>query len=191
MIKFIWAYIYFLLIKGNLGLYTEKWLLKGGNLMEMIDYSELIRGDRVRANTPPEINQAIDTEIAAMVRFYASKTDYEISKRIEELDMEWDIGRYIEVRASMISLVGLVLGLKKSRIWFTLPAIASTFMLQYAIQGWCPPLSILRRFGIRTRQEIDLEKYALKALRGDFDEISSTDKNKDRAKKAFNESKCV
>lgn len=140
--------------------------------MEVSNYSELIRGDRVRANTPPEINQAIDTEIAAMVRFYASKTDYEIGKRIEELDKEWDIGRIMEIRASTVSLIGIILGLKRSKIWLILPTIASTFLLQYAVQGWCPPVSILRRFGFRTRQEIDLEKYALKALRGDFDKIA-------------------
>ncbi|MCC4767203.1 hypothetical protein FXW07_11385 [Methanosarcina sp. DH1] len=140
--------------------------------MEVSNYSELIRGDRVRANTPPEINQAIDTEIAAMVRFYASKTDYEIGKRIEELDKEWDIGRIMEIRASTVSLIGIILGLKRSKIWLILPTMASTFLLMYAVQGWCPPVSILRRFGFRTRQEIDLEKYALKALRGDSEKIA-------------------
>jgi len=145
--------------------------------MEVSNYSELIRGDRVRTNTPPEINQAIDTEIAAMVRFYASKTDYEIGKRIEELDKEWDIGRIMEIRASTVSLIGIILGLKRSKIWLILPTIASTFLLQYAVRGWCPPVSILRRFGFRTRQEIDLEKYALKALRRDFDKIAPQESN--------------
>jgi hypothetical protein len=159
--------------------------------MEMSNYSELIRGDRVRANTPPEINQAIDTEIAAMVRFYASKTDYEIGRRIEELDNEWDIGRIVEARASTVSLIGVILGLKRSKIWFILPTIASTFLLQYAVRGWCPPVSILRRFGFRTRHEIDLEKYALKALRGDFDEISHKDNEINRAKGDITGSKSI
>ncbi|AKB53578.1 MULTISPECIES: DUF2892 domain-containing protein [Methanosarcina] len=145
--------------------------------MEVSNYSELIRGDRVRANTPPEINQAIDTEIAAMVRFYASKTDYEIGKRIEELDKEWDIGRIMEIRVSTVSLIGIILGLKRSKIWLILPTIASAFLLQYAVQGWCPPVSILRGLGFRTRQEIDLEKYALKTLRGDFDTIAPQESN--------------
>lgn len=157
--------------------------------MGMSNYSELIRGDRVRANTPPEINQAIDTEIAATVRFYASKTEYEIGKRIEELDNEWDIERLIEFRAAVISLIGVMLGLIRSRKWLLLPIIAATFLLQYAIQGWCPPVSILRRLGIRTRQEIDVEKYALKALRGDFDEISYQDSSIDHAKEAVSESR--
>jgi len=145
--------------------------------MEVSNYSELIRGDRVRANTPPEINQAIDTEIAAMVRFYASKTDYEIGKRIEELDKEWDIGRIMEIRASTVSLIGIILGLKRSKIWLILPTMASTFLLMYAVQGWCHPVSILRRFGFRTRQEIDLEKYALKALRRDSEKIAPQESN--------------
>jgi hypothetical protein len=32
---------------------------------------------------------------------------------------------------------------------------------------------ILRRKGVRTRREIDEEKYALKALRGDFSKLES------------------
>ena len=144
------------------------------------DFGELIRGDRVRANTSPNINEAIDREIAVTVRFYAGKTDYEISKRIEELDNEWDIGRHVEARAAVISMIGLVLGLNRGKKWFILPLIAATFLLQYAVQGWAPPIPVLRRFGIRTRQEIDVEKHALKALREDFDEISSQE-SKSRA----------
>lgn len=153
------------------------------------DFEELVRGDRVRARTSPKINEAIDREIAAMVRFYAGKTDYEISKRIEELDKEWDIGRHVETRAAVISMIGLVLGLKKSKKWFILPLIAATFLLQYAILGWAPPIPVLRRFGIRTKQEIDVEKYALKALRGDFDDISAQESREGRAAKAFSGSK--
>jgi hypothetical protein len=31
---------------------------------------------------------------------------------------------------------------------------------------------VFRRLGVRTRQEIEREKYALKALRGDFDGVA-------------------
>lgn len=157
----------------------------------MTDFRELVRGDRVRAKTPPKINEAIDREIAATVRFYAGKTDYEISKRIEELDKEWDIGRYIEFRAAVVSIIGLVLGLKKSKKWFILPLMAATFLLQYAIQGWALPILVLRRFCIRTKQEIAVEKYALKALRGDFDSVSAQESEIARAKEAINTSKSI
>jgi hypothetical protein len=45
------------------------------------------------------------------------------------------------------------------------------FLFQHAVQGWCPPVPLFRRLGVRTRKEIDAEKYALKAVRGDFDEL--------------------
>jgi hypothetical protein len=136
--------------------------------MGMSSYSEFVRGDRVRANTPPEINQAIDIEIAATVRFYASKTNYEINKKIKELDFEWDIERYLEANAAIFTFIGTVLGFKKSRKWFILPLVVSIFLFQHAVQGWCPPVSVFRRLGIRTRQEIEMEKYALKALSENF-----------------------
>lgn len=47
------------------------------------------------------------------------------------------------------------------------------FLLQHALQGWCPPVPVLRRLGFRTQTEIDEERYALKALRGDFRELVS------------------
>jgi hypothetical protein len=46
--------------------------------------------------------------------------------------------------------------------------IVASFLLQHAVQGWCPPVSIFRRLGVRTMREMDEERYALKALRGDF-----------------------
>jgi hypothetical protein len=44
-----------------------------------------------------------------------------------------------------------------------------SFLLLHAIEGWCPPLPILRGLGIRTREEIARERYA---LAGDFAGIS-------------------
>ncbi|MCC4769284.1 DUF2892 domain-containing protein [Methanosarcina sp. DH2] len=159
--------------------------------MLMTDFGEFVRGDRVRANTPQEINEAIDSETAATVRFYAGKTDYEISKRIKELDHEWDIERYIEANAAIFSFIGAVLGLKRSRKWFILPILVAIFLLQHAVQGWCPPVSVFRRLFIRTRKEIELEKYSLKALRGDFDRVPSQESEIDRAREAINGSRSI
>ncbi|HEV2173318.1 MAG TPA: hypothetical protein VGR71_07115, partial [Nitrospira sp.] len=49
------------------------------------------------------------------------------------------------------------------------------FLLQHAVQGWCPTISLFRRLGVRTTQEIDHERYALKALRGDFSRVQQED----------------
>jgi len=51
------------------------------------------------------------------------------------------------------------------------PLVVGGFLLQHALQGWCPPLPIFRRYGVRTQTEIDYERYALKALRGYFRQL--------------------
>lgn len=46
------------------------------------------------------------------------------------------------------------------------------FLLLHGTKGWCPPLPLFRSYGVRTRSEIEREKYALKYLRGDFETAS-------------------
>jgi hypothetical protein len=104
------------------------------------------------------------------VERYKSSSRSEIQLRLAELDHEWDIERTIEANASTIMLAGLGLGAFVDRRFFALPAVVAAFLLQHALQGWCPPVPILRRLGFRTQTEIDEEKYALKALRGDFEQ---------------------
>jgi hypothetical protein len=130
------------------------------------------QGDRVRANTVPEINRRIDEQIERNIRHYSGQTKEEIYRRIQELDQEWDFERVLETMASSVSLTGIVLGATVDRKWFLFPAVVLSFLLVHAIQGWCPPLPILRGLGIRTREEIARERYALKALAGDFAGIS-------------------
>ncbi|HSH82103.1 MAG TPA: hypothetical protein VLA19_26550 [Herpetosiphonaceae bacterium] len=59
------------------------------------------------------------------------------------------------------------------------------FLVQHAVQGWCPPLLVIRALGVRTRKEIDVEKYALKALRGDFGPLASGASDEERAEAAL------
>ena len=126
--------------------------------------------DRVRAHTSSEVNREIDESIRRRVKAYARKSQGAITNRIEELDREWDIERTLELNASSIALTGLMLGVTKNRKWLIIPGIVLPFLFQHAVQGWCPPLPLLRRLGFRSREEIDREKYALKALRGDFED---------------------
>lgn len=139
------------------------------NLAEKIS-----KEDRVRARTCPELNRQIDVALERRLRFYAVQDDQAISERIEELDREWDIERVVESNAASLSLVGVLFGATLSKKWFILPLIVSGFLLQHAVQGWCPPVPLLRRLGVRTRLEIEQERYALKVLRGDFDGVEHT-----------------
>jgi hypothetical protein len=130
--------------------------------------------DRVRANTSDEINRELDRQLAARVRGYEQKSSGEITNRTNELDREWDMERWLETNASAIAFTGLVLGVTHSKKWFLVPGIVLPFLFQHAVQGWCPPIPVLRRLGVRTREEIDREKYALKVLRGDFEQFDSS-----------------
>ena len=121
-------------------------------------------GDRVRHSTAPEVNREIDRRTISNIRRYANSSEETIYRRIEELDREWDIERALEVNASTLALSGLLLGVTVNRKWLVLPGVVLSFLLQHGLQGWCPPLPILRRMGVRTRDEIDMEKYELKAL---------------------------
>ncbi|WBK02028.1 hypothetical protein MMG94_05570 [Methylocystis parvus OBBP] len=94
-----------------------------------------------------------------------------IGERLSELDREWDVERALEANASTVALAGLALGLLGDRRWLAIPVAVAGFLLQHAVQGWCPPLPVLRRLGFRTSHEIDQERYALKALRGDFQKV--------------------
>jgi hypothetical protein len=119
--------------------------------------------DRVRSSTAAHVNEEIDHQTDINIQRYKGKSKAEILERIKMLDKEWDVERVLEVNASTLALTGLVLGLTTNRKWFLLPGIVLPFLLQHGLQGWCPPLPLLRRLGIRTRGEIDREKYALKA----------------------------
>ena len=129
--------------------------------------------DRVRANTSEETNRQIDRELEACVREYAQRSPDDITRRINELDREWDMERLLETNASALAFTGLVLGVTHSKKWLIVPGIVLPFLFQHAVQGWCPPVPVFRRLGVRTRKEIDREKYALKVLRSDFDKAKS------------------
>ena len=102
------------------------------------------------------------------VRRVAAGGPEAIDRRLAELDREWDIERTLEANAASLAAAGAGLALLADRRFALVPLVVGGFLLQHAVQGWCPPVPVFRRLGFRTQTEIDEEKYALKALRGDF-----------------------
>ena len=129
--------------------------------------------ERVRANTPAEINWRIDRQIEDSVRRYASEPKDVILRRVWELEHEWDIERVLQLMASSISLSGILMTGVRDKRWIVLPIVILSFLFLHAVQGWCPPVPVLRRLGVRTREEIDRERHALKVLVGDFPTIGN------------------
>jgi hypothetical protein len=128
--------------------------------------------ERVRKSSPEQANRAIDQEITENIRLFGYNGTGLVTSRLQELDREWDIEKTLEVNASALALTGLALGTLVNKKWFMLSGVVAAFLLQHGLQGWCPPLPLFRKLGIRTKNEINEERTALKALRGDFREVS-------------------
>lgn len=126
---------------------------------------------RLKQSTPTEINREVRREIDDSVREHTLAGD--IDRRLEELDEEWDIERTLITNAAALGLVGVGLSLLDRR-WLILSGVVGAFLLQHGLQGWCPPLPLFRAAGVRTRDEIEEERYALRAVRGDFDPMART-----------------
>lgn len=142
--------------------------------------------DRVARATAAHVNEKINRDTDRNIAYFAANPD-QIEQRLRELDDEWDVERCLETGAASLMLFSTLRGLMGRSRWFLLSVAVPAFLLQHAIQGWCPPLEVFRRLGVRTRTEIDQERYALKALRGDFRSLTEDDDNAEpatRAKKA-------
>jgi hypothetical protein len=126
---------------------------------------------RVERATRPALNERISAGTDAHVARLEGAKSIEFQARLAELDSEWDIERLLQANASTLVMLGVALGYAVDRRFLVLPAAVLTFFAQHALQGWCPPIPIFRRRGVRTMREIERERYAIKALRGDFDGV--------------------
>ena len=119
--------------------------------------------DRVPQNTAATVNARIELDMRRRLGHYARNPE-QIRARLSELDREWDIERVLETNASALALGGLVAGVVADRRALLLSGAVLAFLLQHAVQGWCPPVPVLRRLGVRTAGEIETERQCLKAI---------------------------
>jgi len=125
--------------------------------------------DHVRGRTSSAVNDQIDRETLQRLRSFADDSGDAMEEHVRRLEKEWDIERMLEINAATIGLIGLGLGIARGRRWLVLPAAIFSFLGLHALQGWCPPVPLFRRMGVRTRREIERERYAVKGMRGDFE----------------------
>lgn len=130
--------------------------------------------DPVRRHTPQQVNERLDAaRVRSVDRVYAAGPDA-VARRLRELDTAWDIERVLAANAATLTLVLTArAAARPSRSRLAAAALVPAFLLQHALQGWCPPVPVFRRLGLRTRGEIDAERTALKALREDFNSVSA------------------
>lgn len=123
---------------------------------------------RVFLRTDPLTNAEIRNQTIRNLNIFKNCNESEMTERIRKLNEEWDTERVLEVNAALLIMLSSYLGIKTSRIWFLITGTVAVFMLQHAFWGWCPPMPIIRKWGVRTAEEISAEKIALKLMRGDF-----------------------
>lgn len=124
---------------------------------------------RVERNTSPVLQRKFEKQLEDNVSRYIDADPQAINQRLRELDSEWNIERTIEAEAPTMIGLGIALGALSNRKWFAVSAMAASMVILHSLQGWYPLLPIFRRMGIRTQQEIEQERMALKVLRGDHD----------------------
>lgn len=120
--------------------------------------------DRVKLHTCRKYNKKIEEKTVNNIVSYVGKSEEEILERIRELDSEWDVERVLETNAAAAIVLSTILGITVNKKWFILTGAVGGSLLQHALQGWCPPLPILRKLGVRTISEINEEKRILQNL---------------------------
>jgi len=91
-----------------------------------------------------------------------------IDARLAELEGECTAGRIAKGILAVAVLVGAVLTASVDWWWIVLPAVAGLLLFQYLFARTSLIVRAIHGLGFRTRGEVEQEKFALRALRGDF-----------------------
>jgi hypothetical protein len=131
--------------------------------------------DWVRNQSARQATRKVDRETWECLQTAAGADRERINAHLAELAHETDMERYLQTNASILAFAGTMLGAATGKKkWLILPGIVLPFLLEHAFQGWCPPMPLFRKMGVRTRKEINRERYALKAMRGDFGDVQGS-----------------
>lgn len=91
-----------------------------------------------------------------------------ISERLTQIKREWSAGRATKAAIGLIITAGLGLTALVGPWGLILPAIGALFLLQYLFMRRSLLGAAFCGMGFRSGADIDIEKYALMTLRGDF-----------------------
>ena len=122
---------------------------------------------RVASYTTSSASSEIHQDMHDSLSYY-SRHPERIDDRLAELAEEWDVERTLEANASTLIIASAAAAyvFDKRILYFT--GVVAGFLLMHSIQGFCPPLPILRKMGVRTRSEIMYEQQALLSIQQDM-----------------------
>ena len=135
------------------------------------------RTDRVREHSALPVNRRIDQATQASVDRCRAEGRDAIARRLAELDHEWDIDRVLMANFAVVGGAAYAMGLRRyaqkplfgrrPKGLLYLVGAQLGFLMLHATVGWCPPVAIWRRFGYRTKSEIEVERSMLLSARSD------------------------
>lgn len=132
------------------------------------------QGDRIERHTSRKSLDRIHFTTLENVQKYSAHSQM-MSSRIEHLRKERDVERILETNATIFALITVLLTLFVHINWIYVTLVVLILLLVHSIVGWCPPLPVVRKLGKRTRHEIEEERHALKALRGDYINVTNAE----------------
>ena len=103
-----------------------------------------------------------------------------IETRLRHLDGEWSSGRMVKATAGVLILGGVGLSFFVSPWFVIVPVVGGLMLAQnlYSCKSWLG--NLFAGMGFRTSSEIDHERMALKAIRGDFRHLPTIHEIEDR-----------
>ncbi len=122
---------------------------------------------KLTAASPCRDQKALEKRLACL----ADAGPLAITERLEEINEEWSAGRITKAVIGVSMVAGLALAAWVNPWWLALPAFGGFILLQYLFgrSSWLGKL--FQAIGFRSGADIDQEKFALKALRGDFRDL--------------------
>lgn len=115
-----------------------------------------------------ELDRSVEESIGAQLRYCAGNRR-RMTRRLRELDEEWDIESVLESNASIVTALGVMAGAVVNRRMPSVPVSWTASLVRLAATGLLPVVPLLRRLGLRTSREIEIERLALTIMLGDLD----------------------
>ncbi|HQS18264.1 hypothetical protein [Reyranella sp.] len=114
------------------------------------------------------MDRSVEESIGAQLRYCAGNRR-RMTRRLRELDDEWDLESVLESNASLMTALGVMAGAVVNRRVPYVPVSWAASLVRLAANGLLPVEPLLRRLGLRTTREIEIERMALTIMLGDLD----------------------
>ena len=130
------------------------------------------RIERNPFGAPRALDRRAEAAIGAQLRYCAGNRR-RIARRLRELEEERDLESVRESNASLVASLGFMAGAVVNRHLPSVPVSWTASLVRLAT-SWFPIVVSLRRMGLRTSREIEIERMALRLMLGDLERLPAS-----------------